>query len=51
MYSYDAVAERLRKNEKSEILSRIFRFLQLLCENNNFEMKIFLRQQKDKQGD
>lgn len=50
LYTYDAVAEKLRKNEKSEILSRTFRFLQLLCENNNFEMKNFLRQQKDKDG-
>ena len=32
------------------IICSAFRMLQLLCENNNFEMKNFLREQRDKDG-
>lgn len=33
------------ENENEKALCRIFRFLQLFCENNNKEMKKFLKMQ------
>jgi hypothetical protein len=49
-YEYDQVAEKSAKKEKSNALSRLFRFMQLLCENNNVEMKKFIRLQIDENG-
>jgi hypothetical protein len=50
IYCYDPIAEKVSKREKSNALNRIFRFLQLLCENNNVEMKKFIRLQRDEDG-
>lgn len=38
------------KAQYNLIMCRSFRFLQLLCENNNIEMKNFIRLQSDKEG-
>ncbi|CAD8078308.1 unnamed protein product [Paramecium sonneborni] len=43
----DDVKEENIKEEFINLLNRSFRFLQLLCENNNVKMKNFIRQQID----
>ncbi|CAK78094.1 unnamed protein product (macronuclear) [Paramecium tetraurelia] len=43
----DDAREEYIKEEFINLLNRSFRFLQLLCENNNVQMKNFIRQQID----
>ncbi|KAM3129578.1 hypothetical protein pb186bvf_018329 [Paramecium bursaria] len=45
--NWDIEDKEEQKQEFKQLLSRGFRYLQLLCENNNIEMKNFIRQQID----